>query len=146
MADLTLITDSIPEPNPTGTLVPISVSRGDLAKRRWRAVAEDGREFGFDLTHPLHNGDYVFAEGSTSYQLQQRPEPVLQVKLGTPDESARLGWTLGNLHFPVEVGSDYVRTIDDPATRQALDRAHIHYHAVEAVFLPLAAVPHGHTH
>ena len=34
-------------------IVILTADRATLAKRRWRGVAQDGREFGFDLDHVL---------------------------------------------------------------------------------------------
>src|SRR4051794_6536686 len=45
--------------------ITLKVDRLTLAKRRWRAAAEDGTDFGFDLEHPLENGD-VFHQSETA--------------------------------------------------------------------------------
>ena len=59
-----------------------------LAKRRWRGTAIDGAEFGFDLVHPLANGD-VFAETETAvYRIAQQPEPVLEIPLESDPAAA----------------------------------------------------------
>ncbi len=42
--------------------VRISADRLTLAKRRWRGIADDGREFGFDLAAPLADGACVFSK------------------------------------------------------------------------------------
>ena len=62
-----------------------------------------------------------------------------------PEAAARLGWLLGNLHFRVAVVEGAIHAPDDPAVRQLLEREHIHYHVVEAVFRPLGG-GHGHGH
>ena len=133
--------DSLP-----ATTVPISVDRLTLAKRRWRGVAADGREFGFDLESPLGDGAAVFVTDTTVYRLTQRPETVLEISLGSdPTTAARVGWLLGNLHFRIGVTEAAVLTPDDPAIRQLLDRERIGYHATQAVFRPLAG-GHSHSH
>ncbi len=139
-----LITTDISRPT-DGALpvVEISVDRHTLAKRRWRGVAADGREFGFDLAHPLADGDLVFADAATVYRLAQRPESVLAIHLDDPTAAARLGWLLGNLHFRIAAADGTVQVPDDPAVRQMLEREHIHFHPVEAVFSPLGG---GHAH
>ena len=121
----------------------ISVDRLTLAKRRWRGVAEDGSEFGFDLEAPLPDGARVFQSDSAAYVIAQKYEPVLEVALGTnAPVSARLGWIIGNLHFPLEVAGTVVRVADDPALRQLFDREHISFVACKRVFHPLSGAHH----
>ena len=139
-----LITSALaPMPGPSSAAVDIPVDRHTLAKRRWRAVAVDGREFGFDLEHALGHGDAVFSAGSSVYRIAQQAEPVLEIRLPEPPNAARLGWLLGNLHFRIAVADGVVRAPDDPAVRQLLEREHIHFHVVETIFLPLGG---GHSH
>ena len=121
----------------------ISVDRLTLAKRRWRGVAEDGSEFGFDLEAPLPDGARVFQNDAAAYVIAQKYEPVLEVALGTDAPvSARLGWIIGNLHFPLEVAGTVVRVADDPALRQLFDREHISFFACKRVFHPLSGAHH----
>ena len=122
----------------------ISVERLTLAKRRWRGAAEDGFDFGFDLDAPLADGACIFQNESAGYFIAQKYEPVLEVALaaGAP-ASARLGWIIGNLHFPLEVAEGIVRVADDPALRQLFEREHIAFTACMRVFHPLGG---GHHH
>jgi urease accessory protein len=130
--------------SPIDLTIAIPVDRPDLSKRRWRATAADGREFGFDLEHHLHDGDVVHREESIAYILVQKPEPVLEVVLpASSGAAARLGWQIGNLHFLVETTSEVVRTVDDPAVRQYFQREHIAFTSRDAVFHPIA---NGHHH
>ena len=124
--------------------VPLPAERRLLAKRRWRGVAADGREFGFDLDHPLADGDAVHANDTALYVIAQAAEPVLEIALpADPAAGARLGWMIGNLHFALELAGDSLRVADDPALRQLFDREHIAFTAREAVFRPLSG---GHSH
>jgi len=127
--------------------IAVMVDRATLAKRRWRAVASDGREFGFDLDHALAHGDVIFRDEVVSYAVFQNPEPVLEIALpATAQAIATLAWQIGNLHFPVEVTHESIRTNNDSALRQMLDREHIVYTQTEAVFRPIPASAHGHHH
>lgn len=126
----------------------IPVDRLVLAKRRWRGVAEDGAEFGFDLDTPLSDGAAVFASDKAVYFLAQKYEPVIEVQssafaAGKAADAARLGWMIGNLHFQIEVAGDIVRVSDDPAVRQLFEREGIAYVACKRVFHPLSG---GHHH
>lgn len=122
----------------------IPVERLTLAKRRWRGVAEDGAEFGFDLTAPLTDGAPVFATGEALYIIAQKYEPVLEVALGADaPTAARLGWLIGNLHFQMEITDEVVRVADDPALRQLFARERLAFTECKRVFHPLAG---GHHH
>lgn len=126
--------------------VSIVVERVDLAKRRWRGVAGNGREFGFDLEEPLYHGALFFVGDTEYYCILQQPERVLEVSFSDPTDAAQLGWTIGNLHFPMQVENGTIRVTDDPALRQLFQRIHVHYREGRAVFQPLKAIGHSHSH
>lgn len=125
--------------------IALVVDRATLAKRRWRSVAEDGREFGFDLEHPLKDGATFFETESSRYAIAQKPEAVLELRFAVCGlrKVAEIAWKIGNLHFQIEVAEDVIRVVDDPALRQLFEREGWKYAACEAVFHPLAG---GHHH
>ncbi|MGA3172291.1 MAG: urease accessory protein UreE [Chthoniobacteraceae bacterium] len=125
------------------TAIPLSVDRLTLAKRRWRGVAEDGREFGFDLAEPLRDGVAFFQIDGATYQIAQRAEPVFEIALATPGEGARIGWLIGNLHFSLDLDGNVIYAPNDSAVRQMLEREQIHFSEVSRVFHPAR---HGHVH
>ena len=126
------------------SLIPLHTDRLRLAKSRWRGTAQDGCEFGFVLEKPMRHGTFFFQTDAALYQVVQLPEPVIEFTLPTaPRESTRLGWLLGNLHFPVEILPSIVRVSDDPAIRQMLLREGIAHQITEALFQPLAGA-HSH--
>lgn len=124
--------------------VSLAVDRLTLAKRRWKRPAADGVEFGFDLDRPLRDGAVFHATEKCAYVIAQRAETVLEVAL-IPRAApvARLGWAIGNLHFPIEVTDDAIRVPDDPALRQLFTKEEIPFEVVECVFQPFAKA-HGH--
>ena len=128
-----------------GVPVLLKVDRLQLAKRRWRGVAADREEFGFDLERPLIDGALFFTDGPVYYRIEQLPEPVIDIPCPEgPLHAARLGWLLGNLHFPIQLLPDRLRIADDTAIRQLLKRESIAYTALESVFHPFAgAQSHG---
>jgi urease accessory protein len=139
-----IIHHSLSESAPERVVVRIPVERLVLAKRRWRGLAEDGTEFGFDLESPLSDGAMVLQSESATYVLAQKYEPVLEVALGKNSQAAaKLGWVIGNLHFSIEVADGVVRVVDDPAVRQLFEREDIAYVACKRVFHPLSG---GHRH
>jgi urease accessory protein len=128
-------------------IVILMAERVTLAKRRWRGVARDGREFGFDVDHALSDGAVFHREEGKCYMISQAPEPILEIDLARdPGWAAAVAWQIGNLHFPLEVTDSAIRCADDPATRQLLDREQIAWRAILAVFRPLTAAGHAHHH
>ena len=135
---MTLIHAALEKP-PSLPRIALTADRLMLAKRRWRGTAADGADFGFDLSAPLADGTAFFASESATYCIAQKPEPVLEIAL-IPRLApvARLGWTIGNLHFPIQVTEEVIRVPDDPALRQLLERQSIPFATAECVFTPFA--------
>jgi len=128
-------------------IVILTADRATLAKRRWRGVARDGREFGFDLDKVLFDGSVFHREGGKCYVISQASEPVIEIELGRdPVRAAILAWQIGNLHFPVEVTDFVIRCADDPAIRQMFQREQIAWRAAAAVFRPITSSGHAHHH
>lgn len=126
--------------------VAIPVARLILARTRWRGRAADGQEFGFDLAHPLSHGAVVFESATHAYVIEQELEAVLEVELsGDAAIAARLGWSLGNLHQPVQALPGLLRAPDDAAVRAVLQSLGVPYRPARAVFTPAVAA-HGHHH
>jgi urease accessory protein len=117
--------------------VPLRVERLTLAKRLWRGVAEDGAEFGFELSAPLKDGDAVAQTAAVRYVVRQQPEPVLEISLEVaPSAAAGLGWAIGNLHMELSAEPARLLAPDDPAVRQLLERLNVPYRPITAVFRP----------
>lgn len=124
--------------------IPLPIDRRTLAKRRFRATAKDGAEFGFDLPHPLSHGTPFHETDDAVYLIDQEPEPVLRVAIRDAEQAALYGWMIGNMHFPAAFEKDAILAEDDPAVRQLLERNQIAFEEASAVFQPPAAVPHHH--
>lgn len=140
---MTLIHSALESP-PALPRITLHADRLTLAKRRWRGIAENGAEFGFDLTASLADGAAFFATETVVYCIEQKPEAVLEVALiAKAAPVARLGWTIGNLHFPIQVTDDCIRVPDDAALRQLFEREKIPFNARERVFVPFAKA-HSH--
>jgi len=135
---MTLIHAALETP-PSLPRIALTADRLVLAKRRWRGAAADGTDFGFDLSAPLADGAAFFASESAVYCIAQKPEPVLEITLiPRPAPVARLGWTIGNLHFPIQVTDEVIRVPDDPALRQLFGREKIPFSEDVRVFTPFA--------
>lgn len=142
---MNLITNHLSREETEKAIVSLKIDRRRLAKRRWRGVADDGEEFGFDLPHPLKNGTPFHETESTRYQIELTPENVLRISFADQKQAAYYGWMVGNLHFSADFEDNAVIAEDDPAVRQMLERNHIQYEETTGVFEPVI-VSHGHSH
>jgi len=140
-----LITDHLPSNESGKPVIALKVDRRTLAKRRWRGVADDGAEFGFDLSHPLKNRTHFFETSENRYAIEQTPESVLSIPFKEKKQAAYYGWMVGNLHFSADFQLDAVIAENDPAVRQMLERNHIGFSEKTLVFEPVI-VSHGHHH
>jgi urease accessory protein len=133
-----LITSKLLEVSPGLTEISLRVDRIRLAKRRWRHVAEDGVEFGFELDAPLRDGDVFWQTAAHRYVIRQDPEPVLVVdmELLAAPAAAGIGWAVGNLHLDLMADSKRLVTPDDKPARQLFERIHIAYTEERLVFRP----------
>ena len=128
----------------------LRVDRRTLAKRLWKAVAEDGTEFGFELEHALRHGDRFHVSRNVLYRIEQEPEFLLRIELSpSPGSSAMLGWQIGNLHCPVQVRDGFLFVADEPGMREQLNRMRLLFSPLPGIFEPFrspAAHGGGHTH
>lgn len=121
----------------------LNAERRLFLKRRWRASAGDGTEFGFDLQERLRHGCVFYQSDFADYIVLQEPELVYQVMVGDPDFAALVGWKIGNLHFPVQITGGLIRTPHDPAIRQLFEREGWPFEEAAVVFNPLRVMPHA---
>jgi urease accessory protein len=123
----------------------LRADRLTLAKRRWRATAEDGAEFGFDLVQAIGDGSSFFETNTGVYTISQLPEEVFAITPDNAAHAAHIGWMIGNLHFPIAIEQQTIVAPSDPAVRQLLERERIPFTVMQKIFHPLkAASPHGH--
>ncbi len=141
-----LVTDHIhPTPGSKKRIL-LRLDRRTLAKRRFRAAAEDGTDFGFDLAHPLSHGDAIHETNTAIFVIEQEPESVLRIAYPDPQTAATYGWMIGNMHFPAAFEEGAILAENDPAVRQLLERNHIHFHEATAIFQPPATAAAAHHH
>lgn len=141
-----LITNHLPAVPASKTQIQLPIDRRKLAKRRFRATAADGTDFGFDLLHPLKHGAPFHETDEAVYLIAQEPEPVLSIPIATPQQAAYNGWMVGNMHFPADFQADAILAEDDPAVRQMLDRNKIPYQEITGIFQPPAIAAKAHHH
>ncbi len=132
-----LISAALSESDSALPEIAIRVERLKLAKRIWRAAADDGTEFGCELEAPLRDGAVIWQTSSSRYVVRQPAESVLEISLGiAPSAAAGIGWAVGNLHLELSAEADRLLSPDEPAVRQLLDRLNVPYKTTTAVFRP----------
>ena len=146
-----LIQKPLAEPDANLPAVKLTVSRFKLQKRRWRAEAADSTDFGFDLEQPLTHGAVFFQTTAARYIIAQEPELVLETNLGDDAAAgARAGWSVGNLHLPMQVDGEIIRVADDPAIRQLFEQSNVPYTEAKSIFAPMrvstGSGDHNHSH
>ena len=123
--------------------VVLSAERRQFLKRRWRGVAEDGTEFGFDLESRLVDGGVIFQQGGKDYIVRQLHEAVFEVPFENPAHAALVAWKTGNLHLPAQILDDRLRVLHDEAMAQLLDREGWTFTEPVVLFQPLKAMAHA---
>lgn len=128
---------------PPGGQVVLSAERRQFLKRRWRGVADDGTEFGFDLETRLTDGGVVFQKDDKDYIVRQLPETVYEVPFESPAHAALVAWKTGNLHLPAQIFDSCLRVLHDEAMKNLLDREGWAYTEPTVLFQPLKAMAHA---
>ncbi len=141
-----LITSHFHEIPESKKRIPLPIDRRKLAKRRFRAVAADGTEFGFDLAHPLKHGTPFHQTEDAVYLIEQEPESVLRIPIANAEQAALYGWMVGNMHFPAAFQTGAILAEDDPAVRQMLERSEIGFEESNAIFQPPSNAAAHHHH
>ncbi len=132
-----LIGAAVAQPDPALPEVALKVERFTAVKRLWRGTAEDGTEFGFELSAPLKHGDTFWQSAAARYVLQQQPEAVIEISLEVaPSAAAGIGWAIGNLHLELAAEPARLLAPDEPAVRQLLERLKVPFKPVTAIFRP----------
>ncbi len=127
---------------PSENQITLAAERRQFLKRRWRGIAEDGTEFGFDLETRLSDGCVIFQERGNDYIVRQLPESVYEIVFDTPAQAALVGWKVGNLHLPAQILDHSIRVLHDEAMTQLLVREGWAFSEPELVFTPMKAVAH----
>lgn len=123
--------------------VVLHAERRLFLKRRWRATAPDGTEFGFDLETRLTDGCVIFHHDGFDYLVRQLPEIVYQVPFENPAHAALVAWKTGNLHLPAQILDHSILVLHDEAMAQLLDREGWIFSEPEVIFTPMKAVAHA---
>jgi urease accessory protein len=128
---------------PSEKQITLHAERRQFLKRRWRGLADDGTEFGFDLESRLIDGCVIFHRDGSDYIVRQDSEIVYQIPFESPAHAALVAWKTGNLHLPAQITSDSLRVLHDEAMTQLLKREGWTFSEPEVVFTPMKAMAHA---
>lgn len=128
---------------PVESQIVLSAERRQFLKRRWRGVAEDGVEFGFDLESRLTDGCVVFQQDGKDYIVRQLHETVYEIAFESPAQAALVAWKVGNLHMPAQIFEGFIRVLHDEAMANLLQREGWPYTEPVVLFQPLKAMAHA---
>lgn len=120
----------------------LRAERREFLKRRWRGIADDGAEFGFDLDERLVDGCVIHHRGGFDYIVRQMPETVYRIAFETAAHAALVAWKTGNLHMPAQICDDAILVLHDDAMRNLIEREGWTFSEIEILFTPMKAVPH----
>ena len=123
--------------------ITLFAERRQFLKRRWRGIAEDGTEFGFDLDVRLTDGCVIFQQAGNDYIVRQLPETVYEVTFETPAQAALVAWKVGNLHLPAQILDHSIRVLHDEAMTQLLAREAWSCSEPLVLFTPMKAMAHA---
>jgi urease accessory protein len=120
----------------------LAAERRQFLKRRWRGIAGDGTEFGFDLEVRLIDGCVIHHAGGFDYLVRQLSEVVYRIPFESPAHAALVAWKTGNLHLPAQLEDNAILVLHDEAMSQLLKREGWNFTEPEVLFTPMKAVAH----
>jgi urease accessory protein len=127
---------------PADRQIILSAERRLFLKRRWRAVADDGTEFGFDLESRLADNCVIFHGNGCDYIVRQQTEKVFRIPFDNTAHAALVAWKTGNLHLPAQILDDAILVLHDEAAAQLLEREGWVFSEPEVLFTPMKAMAH----
>jgi len=117
-------------------------------RRRITLAGERGTIFLLDLPHAiaLRDGDGLVLEDGAIVRVTGKPEPLIEIAAGSPQELARLAWHIGNRHTDVQVVGERLRIRRDHVLEDMLRGLGARLTPIEAPFDPEPGAYHAHHH
>ena len=121
-------------------------------RRRATMACVRGLEFLLDLPEAimLRTGDAIMLDDGRLIEVLGKPEPLAEIRCGSPRELANVCWHLGNRHLPVQIFDNRVRIRRDHVIEDMVRGLGAKVALIEAAFDPeggaYAQPEHGHEH
>jgi urease accessory protein len=141
---------------PQEPVATVTLAFDDRFRRRIRLDDDDGEPFLLDLPDAvmLGDGDALSLDCGGLIEVRAAPEPVADIRTGSPQLKSRIAWHLGNRHTPVQVlGSGDLRIRDDHVLVEMAEKLGASVHRHDATFTPEPGAyagehqgQHGHGH
>lgn len=117
-----------------------TVILGYEARRQRRGALAGVRGLMIDLAldEPLtmRGGDALALEDGRVVEVVAAPEPLLELRAGSPEDLVRLAWMMGDRHAPIQIVGQKLRLRDDPALKAVADYLGVRATPIEAPFDP----------
>jgi urease accessory protein len=144
---LTAITDILPAGAWTGDPADrVTLDYDGRHRRRIVLTGASGAEYLLDLAEATHlrNGDGLQLPGGGILAVVAKPEPLLEIRAGTPEALIRLAWHIGNRHLAAQVFADRILIRRDHVIAHMLEHQGAVVAEVEAPFDPEGGAYHDH--
>ena len=121
-------------------------------RRRATMTCVRGLEFLLDLPDAimLRTGDAIMLDDGRLIEVLGKPEPLAEIRCGSPRELANVAWHLGNRHLPVQIFDNRIRIRRDHVIEDMVRGLGAKVALTEAAFDPeggaYAQAEHAHDH
>jgi len=121
-------------------------------RRRATMTCVRGLEFLLDLPEAimLRTGDAIMLDDGRLIEVLGKPEPLAEIRCGSPRELANVSWHLGNRHLPVQIFDNRIRIRRDHVIEDMVRGLGAKVALIEAAFDPeggaYAQPEHSHDH
>ena len=98
-----------------GRIVRLKVPQAELGRRRFKAVDQDGTEYGIALprTVSLRNGSVLELTGRRAVVIEAQDTEQLHLRARDAEGGIQLGWHAGHLHWRIRTSGRYVTVLLD---------------------------------
>src|SRR5438067_1364515 len=130
---------------------PADEVRLDYDGRRRRRIVLTGVSGGrylLDLAETAHlmDGDALQLADGRLVRVTALPEPLLEVRAGSPQALLRLAWHVGNRHLAAAIEADRILIRRDHVIAHMLEHQGAVVREIEAAFDPEGGAYHDHAH
>jgi urease accessory protein len=100
----------------------VVLDAGDRQRRRIVLRGKKGTEFLLDFAKPqmLHDGDGFMLDDGSIVLVTGEKEALVEIAAGSPLDTVRLAWHLGNRHTDVQISGDRLRIRRDHVLEEML--------------------------